>query len=155
MARFFRRGVTKFHFLPAVANTSAPSRAEITAGTDLSSSIAEISGFQFTNAPIATPDLDDTFTSQIEGEDTADNSSLTFYDLDNSTTIRTALAKGTEGYILIMTYGDVEAKRAEVWPVKTLGVNDQFTMNADAAKFMVPFAITDRPTQDAVVPAAA
>lgn len=153
MARFFRRGVTKFSFATAIADPSAPTRAELDGATAISPEISEITGFQFTNAPISTPDLDDNFTSQIEGEDTADNSTLMFYDQDNSTTIRDVLAKGTEGYILILPYGDIAAKRMETWPVKSLGVNDDFSMGADAAKYSVPFAITARPTQDAVVPA--
>lgn len=153
MARYFRRGKSKILFLPTVTNQAAPSRSEITAGTPLTPQVAEVSGFQFTNSPIAMPDLNSTFTSTIPGEDTADDSSLTFYDDDTATTIRTALAKGTSGYILLLPYGDTPTKRAEVWPVTSTGVGDEWSAGNDPARFTVQFGVTAPPTTNAVVPA--
>lgn len=152
MARFFRRGVSKIRWAPAVVGTS-PTRAEITAGVDLSTAISGVNGFQFQNAPIATPDLSDNFDSQITGPDTAGDSSLDFYDDDTATTIRTTLAKGTAGCLLFFPYGDVPTKRCEVWRVTSLGVNDATTLDATAAQFNVQFAINSRPTQTGVIPA--
>lgn len=152
MARFYRRGISKTKWAPAVAGTS-PTRAEITAGVDLSPSVAGINGFQFSNSPIATPDLSDSFDSQISGPDTVGDSSVDFYDDDTSTTVRTALAKGTPGYMLLFPYGDVVTKRLEKWPATTLGVNDAWSMDAVAAQFNVQFAITSRPVQNGVTPA--
>lgn len=152
MARFFRRGVSKIKWAPAVAGTS-PTRPEITAGVDLSPSVSGINGFQFSNAPITTPDLSDNFDSQITGVDTAGDSSLDFYDDDTATTIRTTLAKGTQGYLILMPLGDVPTKRCEVWAVTSLGVNDAWSLDATAAQFNVQFAVTRRPTQAGVIPA--
>lgn len=151
MARYFRRGVSRVKWAPAVAGTS-PTRPEITAGVDLSTSIAAINGFQFTNAPIATPDLSDNFDSQITGPDQAGDSSFNFYDDDASTTVRTTLAKGTAGCVLLMPYGDVATKRVEVWRVTSLGVNDEWSMDATAAQFQIQFAINSRPNQAGVIP---
>jgi hypothetical protein len=153
MSEFFRRGLSEIHFCPAVASLTAPSRAEITAGTDLTPGVAEINGFNFSNSPIMTPKLSTTFTTQIPGEDTSDTSTLTFYDDDADDDMRAALVKGTEGFLVFMPYGDVSGTRAEVWPAIATGVNDQWTMSNEAAKFQVAFAITDAPEQDAVVPA--
>ena len=152
MARFFRRGVSKIRFCPAVAGTS-PTRPELTAGTDLSAGVAAIGGFSLSNAPIATPDLATSFDSQIDGPDTTDSSTLTFYDDDTTATIRTALAKGTAGFVILMPYGDVPTKRCEVWPVKSTGVNDQWSLDASAAQFQVGFAVTTKPNQAGVIPA--
>jgi len=152
MARFFRRGVSKVKFLPAVAGTS-PTRAEITAGTDLSPAIAGINGFSLNNSPITTPDLATNFDSQIDGPDAAGDSSLNFYDDDATTTMRTAVAKGTAGFIVLFPYGDVSGKRCEKWPVKSTGVNDEWGLDATAAQFQVGFAVTGKPEQNAVTPA--
>ena len=152
MARFFRRGVSKVRFCPAVAGTS-PTRAEINAGTDLSPSISAIGGFSLENSPITTPDLATNFDSQIDGPDAAGTSSLTFYDDDTATAVRTSQAKGTAGYIVLMPYGDVPTKRCEVWPVKSTGVNDQWGVDATAAQFMVGYAVTGKPNQSGVIPA--
>jgi hypothetical protein len=152
--RFFRRGVSKVFFVPTVADLDSPSRPEITAGVNLSSQISDISGFSIENSPITTPDLESTFDSQIDGPDAAADSRLTFYDLSDDDDIRVALAKGENGYIVLMPYGDVATKRAEVWPVRSTGYNDQWDLGAVAATAIVGFAITDEPEQNAVIPAA-
>lgn len=152
MPRFFRRGLSEIHFVPAVTTLAAPSRAEVAAGVDLSTDAAEVSGFNFSNQPIITPDLSTTFDTQIPGADTSDTSTITFYDRDDETTIRDALAKGTEGYLVFFPYGDITGARAEVWPAIATGVNDQWTTGNEAAKFVAAFAITSEPEQEAVVP---
>lgn len=152
MARYFRRGKSKMKYLPAIANQAAPTAPELSAGTDLTGSIADVNGFGYNNSPIATPDLNSTFTSSIPGEDTTDDSSITFYDDDTSTTIRTLLAKGITGFICRQPYGQVSAKRCEIWPVTSTGVNDVWTVGNDAAQFVVGFAVTATPTLTGVLP---
>lgn len=137
MARFFRRGVSRVYFNA----TSA------IGGTELTNSIAEIAGFQLSNSPIATPDLQSTFTKTIIGEDTTDTSTITFYDDDTASAIRTALAKGNAGFIMLVPYGVGTGKRYESWPVRSTGVNDEWTVGNDPARFVVGFAVTDVPSQ--------
>lgn len=152
MARFFRRGISKVHFLPSVAGAS-PTRIEIAAGTPMSQDIATVQGFQLSNAPIAVPNLDDRFTAQIEGEDTVQDSGFTLNDDDTNTDLRDALPKGTEGWIVLMPYGDVPTKRCEVWPVRVSGYNDIWSTGNDPAQAAVQFVITDVPEQDGTIPA--
>lgn len=152
MARYFRRGKSKIKFLPAVANQAAPTAPELTAGTDLTPQVAEINGFQLSNSPIPVPNLQDQFTPQIDGEDTVADSSLTLYDDDTASTIRTALAKGVSGFIALMPYGQTSTKRVEIWPVKSTGVNDEWTTGNDPARFTIGFAVTGVPTQGGVLP---
>lgn len=150
---FFRRGVTKFVACPSVADLSAPTRAEITAGTVLTG-VTAISGFQITNSPIDTPDLDSPFTSNVPGEDKAGTSSLTFKDKHNAESqgIRDVLAKGTNQTIVYMPYGDIPGDRCECWPTTSTGVNDVIDMTKNA-EFLAGFATPDVPNQNAVIPA--
>lgn len=152
MARFFRRGISKIHFLPAVAGAS-PTRAEITAGDPLSPYIAAINGFQLTNSAIPVPNLEDAFTSQIEGEDTVGDSGFTFNDDTVDDAVRDLLPKGTNGFILLMPYGDVPTKRCEVWPARVSGYNDMWTTGNDPAQAAVQLVITEVPNQNGVIPA--
>lgn len=152
MAKFFRRGVSAIKFLPAVAGSS-PTRVEITAGTILTPQVNAISGFQLSNSPIPVPDLSTIFTPQINGEDTVADSTITFNDDDASSTIRTALAKGTTGFVILFPYGDTATKRLEKWPVVSTGVNDEWSVGNDPARFVVGFAITAVPVQNGVTPA--
>lgn len=151
---FYRRGVTKFVAAPAVATLTAPARAEIAAGTVLTG-ITGVSGFQISNSPVDTPDLDSRFTSNVPGEDKAGTCALTFKDKRDteSSDIRDALAKDTELFIIYMPYGDVPGQRCEVWPATSTGVNDKIDMSS-AAEFEVGFAIPEPPEQNAVIPAA-
>lgn len=153
MAKFFRRGVSKIYFLPAVASLAAPTTIEVDAGEDLSAAVADIGGFSIANSPIPIPDLDTIFTKQINGEDTVDDSSLTFNDDDADDTVRTTLAKGTTGFIVLMPYGREATARCEVWPVVVTGFNDQWSLGNDPAQAVCGFAITGTPEQDAVQPA--
>lgn len=150
MARFFRRGISELHFCPAVASASAPTVAEVGAGEDLTPDLAALNGFELNNTPIDTPNMADQFTPQIDGEDTVTTSSIDFYDQDDATDIRDALAKGTTGFLVLLPYGATTTKRAEVWPAKSTGVNDRYTVDNVAAQFNVGFAITAVPTQDGV-----
>jgi hypothetical protein len=153
-ARFFRRGVSKIYFVPAVANLTAPTRPEIAAGKDMSTQVAEIAGFQLSNSPIPTPVLAEAFTAQIDGEDTVADSSLTMYDLIDAVILRTATVKGTAGFFILMPYGDIPTKRGEVWPAKITGQNDEWNTGNNAARYVTSAAITGIPSQVAVIPAA-
>lgn len=153
MPKYFRRGKSLLDFLPAVADPSAPTALEIAAGTDLKMQAGEIAGFDFTGSRIATPILGSNFTPQITGEDTVGDAAVTFYDDDTDHDIRTALAKGTVGFLLFRPYGVGAGKRAEVWEVQTQSVSDQWTVGNEPARFAVGFAVLNPPEQDAVLPA--
>jgi hypothetical protein len=151
--RFFRRGLSKVYWLPAVAApATGPTSTEITAGTDLSPQVQAVSGFEMKNTPIKTPDLATSFDSQIDGADEVQDCSLTFYDDSSGTSFRTPLAKGTNGFVVLMPYGNTTAKRCEVWPARTTGYNDTWSMDAQAAMSVCTFAITAKPSQTAVLP---
>lgn len=155
MGRFSRKGIAKFHFVPTIANLNGPTVAEITAGEDITPDIAEVSGFEFANSPIVTPDLATTFSPQISGEDVAAESSITFYERDDSTTIMAALAKGADGYVVIFPKSSAiaAAAKVEVWPVTVASNSRQYTAENEAAKFRVVFSVTAVPDQDSTVAA--
>lgn len=151
MGRYTRKGVSKISFVVTIASQAAPTIAEINAGTDLTPQTNDVAGFSFENSPINVPDLATTFVPQIPGEDAAADSTLTFYDDDASSTIRTALAKGNAGFIVLMPYGKTTTKRCEVWPVKSTGYNDEWTTGNESAKAHCKFAVTAAPNQAATV----
>lgn len=155
MARYFRRadGQTRWYFLTSVANTAAPSTAEVNAGTALVTRISEISGFMYKNEPIETPDLSTAFVSTIGGEDKAEDCSLILYDDDTSMSLWNAFAKGTTGYMVINPYARVSGTKCRVWQVVSLGPNDEYTLDATAARIMIDFSVATRPNLDATFPA--
>ncbi|MFF8544826.1 hypothetical protein ACF060_31570 [Streptomyces werraensis] len=156
MARFNRKGVTRIYFVPTIASTSLiPTDAEITAGTDYTAQINAIDGFSLENTPIETPDMASTFVSKIGGDDSAADSSLTFYEDSALDDIETDLAKGTSGYIVIFSKGKTPgAKGMDVYPVTVVSNSKAYTTDNEAAKITVQFTVTARPVFNQAVPTA-
>jgi hypothetical protein len=154
MARYFRRtdGQTRWYWLTAIANTAAPTAAEINAGIALAGRIADVGGFMYKNKPIETPDLASSFVSTIGGEDTAEASGLTFYDDTASMALWNAFAINTAGYMVINPYARVGGTKCRVWQVVSLGPNDEYKTDPTAAKFLVDYSVATRPNLDAAFP---
>lgn len=154
MARYFRRndGQTRWYWCTAIANMAAPTAAEINVGIALAARIADISGFTYKNKPIETPDLSSAFVSTIGGEDQAEDSGLILYDDDTSMALWNALPRNTAGFMVINPYARVGGTKCRVWPVVSLGQNDEFKTDATAAKFLVDFSVSIRPNLDAAFP---
>ncbi|MFJ7990329.1 hypothetical protein [Streptomyces sp. NPDC096351] len=156
MPRFSRRGKTKIFFATTIASADyVPTRGELSAATNLTKGIAAVDGFTLENQPIDTPDLESTFTSKIEGEDQAADSTLTFYEDRTDDTLETELAKGTTGFVIILRKGDVPGSNSmDVYPVTVASKSSAITVDNEAAKWMAKFVITDTPALDVAVPAA-
>lgn len=153
ITKFFRRGVTKVWFLPAVANLAAPTAAEFTAGDDVTPGLQSLAGFTSANQAIDTPDADVPFTSNIPGEDRPEASSLTYYeDAATVDAYRALFTEGTTGFIVICPKGKATGKPAEVWPVRVSAANRTIDFSNVAALEVFQFAITDAPEKDAVLP---
>ena len=151
MGKFYRPGYSKIKFLPAVAGSS-PTRNEINAGVDISARVAEISDFTVEGNLKETPDFGSAFVSKVAAEDTIGEPSMTLWDDNVDTVLRTTLAKGASGFIVLEPYGDVASKRCEVWPIVSTGFNDQWARD-DIAQAMVKFSVPSPPNQSATVPA--
>ncbi|WP_042174556.1 hypothetical protein [Streptomyces sp. NBRC 110035] len=154
--RFNRKGTSKIQFLPTIADESLiPTTAEITAGTDYTEQINAIEGWSLENQPIETPDMASTFVSKIGGDDSAADSSLTFYEDSTLDDIETDLAKGTSGYVVIFSKGNApDAKGMDVYPVTVVSNSKAYTADNEAAKITVQFTITARPLFNGTVPTA-
>ena len=152
--RFNRKGVTKILFATTVTSpTYLPTAAELTGATDYTKAIAAVDGFTLENSPIETPDMASTYVSKIPGDDSAADSSLTFYEDDVDDAIETDLAKGTVGFVIICRKGKApSSKGMDVYPVRVASNSAAITADNEAAKLNVQFTITDRPLQNATVP---
>jgi hypothetical protein len=152
--RFNRKGTTKIYYLPAiVATTLIPTTAEVTAGTDYTGQINAIDGWSLENQPIETPDMASTFVSKIGGDDSAADSSLTFYEDSTLDDVETDLAKGTSGFIVIFSKGKTTgAKGMDVYPVTVVSNSKAYTADNEAAKITVQFTITGRPLFNGTAP---
>lgn len=152
--RFFQPGISEYVFLPTIADAGlVPTRAEITAGDDLSAEIADVSGWNVQSNQIDTPDMGTRFVSQIGGRTTAPSSSITFYGDREGVDVRTVLPRETEGYMLIMDGGDVAASKGDVFPVIVTSVGKVRSTGDQAHQLTITFAITGEPAEDIAIPA--
>lgn len=150
--RFFAPEVTKIVYVLTLANKSAPTRAEINGGKELSGQVSAVNGFTVSSGLIDAPDYGSRFTSKTPGRTEVANSSLTFYQSQDTNDIRRVLPRNTTGYILIMWGGDVPTQMMDVFPITVTSVGKSIPDNADA-DIVVQFAITSIPAEDVTIPA--
>lgn len=153
--RFFQPEVSRVHFLPTIAATTLiPTRAEITAGTNVTAEIADLSGWQVRADMIATPDLASRFVSQIAGRTKAEQSSITYYADKTGDDIRTVNPRGQTGYIVFMDGGDVPTTgKMDVYPVEVAAVGKARSTGDQALQVTIDYAITGPPAEDVAIPA--
>lgn len=152
--RYINPGVTKIVFADTVTDKTAPLRAEIDAGTDLTREVQAAEGWNVESNNVETPDLDSEFTGTIPGRTSAEDSSLTFYADETGADARALLPRGTAGYIMIFDGGDVAGHKMRVFPVRVSSVGMPINVEGeDAAVVTVNFAITSVPAENVTVPA--
>ncbi|MFJ2279223.1 hypothetical protein ACIOEZ_34305 [Streptomyces sp. NPDC087866] len=154
MARFNRKGTTKVLFVETIADPGyMPTATELGTAIDYSKALAATDGWSIENQEIETPDLASTFVAKIPGDDSAADSSLTFYEDDVDDDIETNLAKGTEGFLIWCRKGRTAgSKGMDVYPIRVASNSAQVSLDNEAAKILVKCSIIDRPLQNATVP---
>lgn len=152
--RFMRKGTTKIWWVATVASPAAATVANFTAGTNITKQVNEVNGFSFTNNPISVPDMDSRFSSQVTGEDTAENSNFVMYELKGTPadTIRPLLAKDATGYVAFFYAGLAGASPAagdkyELFPAVISSNVRRYTAGNEAATYVVSITITDVPVE--------
>ena len=151
ITRYFAPGVTEILWVPSIANTAAPTFAELDAGTALDRDLAEWSGWTVTTNMIATKALRSRYTAQIPGEITTEQSSLTIYaDEDQVDPYKTLMARDTDGYI-VWADGGLAAAKGDVFPVTVSTVAALRSMD-NAAMTRFDFAITAEPQEGVTLP---
>ncbi len=153
--RHIGNGISKFFFVPTIANLGSPTATEVNAGTPMHQDASDITGFSYSNQPLAVPDWGDNFDSKIVGMDQSADGVITFYSYKGATTpnpLRTTLAKGVTGNVVIFADGIAGATpaatdRCDVFPVVSSGPAKIYA-NAAAIKWHVTLPASLRPTQD-------
>jgi hypothetical protein len=152
--RFIQPGVTTVLFVPTAVDYKAMLRTELDAGTDLTKELASPSGWTTTSNSVDTPDFGSRFTSKVPGMITVDDSSLTFYGSKTGEDVRAILPRDTTGYIVFADGGLVDAQPMDVYPI-TVSSLGKVRSASDPFQIQVSFTVTDVPSEDQDIPAAA
>lgn len=151
--RYYRRGITQVLWVPTIVAPTAPTRAELTAGTALEGETGAMGGWQTTSETVATPALGSRFTPVVGGAITAADSSLTFWASKDGEDVRSLLVREATGFVVWMDEGDVPAQTMDVYPV-TVTSQAKVRELDSAAQIMCQFAITSEPRENVPIPAA-
>lgn len=151
--RFSALGGLEIIFIPVIVATNGiPTRAEINAGTDLTTEIKEWEGFTTTSATIETPDLT-RFVGKIPGRIESEDSSLTMYLDRGADDARDVLPRDTLGYLAFMDSGDTPADKMDIFPIQVNTFAKVRSMD-DATVGRVDVSMTRIPLEDVTIPAA-
>jgi hypothetical protein len=151
--RYYPPGTREVWFVPTMADYTAPSKAECTAGTDLTGEIAAMAGWSVASNTVDVPDLKTRFTSQIGGSITAGSPTITFYQSSDSVDVRSILPRDTTGFIVIVWDGNVADNTMDVFPVTVISAPKQPDMT-NAAQIEIDFAVSSEPAEDVTIPVA-
>ncbi len=141
--------------MPTIAVKTAPTRAELNAGTNLSPDLYGVSGFTVKSDAVPTPDISTRFVGQIPGRITADDSSITMYMDPTGVDARTLMPRDTAGFVVRLEGGDVAGRKLDVFPVKVQSVSKE-NLNAEgttAAGLMFSYSTTSEPAESVTIPA--
>lgn len=152
--RFFQPQIVKILWIPTIADAGlAPTRAEMTAGTDLTPEVDDIGGWSYSTTFIETKDAASRVRPKLAGPVSLDDSSITFNGSQDGDDVRSVLTRGDTGYIMWCDGGDVESQLAEVFPVEVGSVVPVRSLTDANFKVRVDFGVTNVP-QTVTIPAA-
>jgi hypothetical protein len=143
-SRYLAVGQRKVYWVPTIANTAAPTRAELNAGTDLSAELQAATGWSLQGSTLDTPDMGTTFTSQVPGRRTSPSNDLTFYLDTSSNDVRSLLTVNANGFIVWLWEGDVTGRRMDVFAVRVVTQANDANME-NAGSVTISFAVTKIP----------
>lgn len=155
-------GRTRVAFVPTITDITAPTLAELNAGTLLQTQLIPtgLEGFENSTADIDNTSLASTFDTKLPGRQSYSGTGLVFKKQDGVDAIFTLLTTpGTNGYIVIRDELDsaaawAAAQRCEVYPVRTATHTMMGRGEANSVlRFRVPTPITSAPALKAVVAA--
>jgi hypothetical protein len=158
MARIIPNENSWVGFATAVSNKNAPTAAEITAATNLTTLLISINASSQGNT-VPTPALDSLFETSVPGTSTA-TFSADFYRDTTADTAWTTLPRGTAGYFVISRFGGAGANNkpiatdiVEVWPVTVTSRTNSNMSSNQVLTFTLTCSVGSEPNEAATVAA--
>jgi hypothetical protein len=149
---YVAQGVRKFYWLPSVANVAAVTRAEMTAGTDLTGNVTGLAGFDKKQNFVKRSTFGSADVGTIAGTRELSDSSMSFEQGANSVDVRSLLTEALVGYMLILNEGDVPGQKMDVFKAQVGSVAPQQQIGDNEAQIDIAFGLFSR-TPNVTIPA--
>jgi hypothetical protein len=160
MADIVVDGNVQVWFVTTLASTTAPTVAEITAGTKLGPVLRAdgVENFDPTGERVDTTSIESTFSTSVPGRTSFGDTALVLKKQDGTDTVYTALGTpNTNGYI-VMRFGvaagtaPAASQKVDVYPVQ-LGTAGKIIEQGQVVRYRVPLTVTAVPSYEATVAA--
>lgn len=152
--RYTARGTIRRYWVASIADYTAPTAAELTAGTDITGHVMDSSGWGVSSSMIEAPDELDRFTATIPGMITTDEPSLTMYQSADQVDGRVLMPQDAAGFIVIFPGGIATGRKMHVWPVTVASVGFQYSSQGeDPDTMVITFSPSRKPAENVTIPA--
>lgn len=161
MADIIVDGKTKVAFVPAISDTSAPTVAELTAGTELQDTLVPdgMEGFEPDPGEVDNTSFGSTFDTKLPGTSSFSGTRLVLKKQQGTDTVHTTLtAFDTGGFIAVRQGKDKATAWAasddvQVFPIRTGAWAYMNPERNSVLKYWVATPVSDEPVFDATVSA--
>jgi hypothetical protein len=124
-----------------IANPAAPTRAELSAGTDISQNVTAITGFAQNQNFAPRSVFGSAVIGKIAGTIELVDSSMSFEAGANSIDVRALLTTGALGYMVILNEGDIPSQKMNVFKTQVGAVTPQQVLGDTEAQVDVAFGL--------------
>lgn len=143
------------YWVPTIANISAPTRAELDAGIDLTAAmpIDGVTGFSLAGKTVAVTNLATGFEGVVSNGRSVGTSSLMVYISETGDTdVRSLIHYGDRGNVVLFDTGDVTGGLMDIYPV-TVNSVEKSRDTSKGAMVKIDFANGETPAENVAVPA--
>ena len=161
MARKPSEGVLQLHLVTSIDDPSAPTIAEVEAGTDLSGFLVPSLSTPGGGQVIQSPDVGSSFTKTGAGTHGGQPYTAEFYRDDTADTAWDALPPGTTGFFVVARMGGSDTGDAlqatdlvDVYAIEVADRSPTDVGENEHQRFVVTAAVTDDPNEQVAIAAA-
>src|SRR5690349_24835710 len=145
-------GKIRVYWVTSISNQNAPTTTELNAGIDLTSTLTAdgLNGFQPSTESVDVSSLASTFTANVNGRTSFDNTTLRLKKQSGTDTIFTTLTRDTAGYVVIRrsvteSTAWTTAQGVEVYPALCGEVARMDPEPNSVERYEIPLKITSSP----------
>lgn len=154
MVRVIADGEVKISWVTTIASVTAPTTAEMAAGTELTGYLSTLDT-PLEGESVDSSDLSSAFNKSVAGT-YGGGASGTFYRDDTTDTAWTTLPRNTLGHLVIRRFGGstvdyASSDSVEVWPARVIARSPSSLDRNSVQVFNVNFATVDEPTLAATI----